>query len=65
VPALVFGGLYDKVCNYQVLEASGFQKFGSSDKTFMTASAGHADIVIGSNAPTEVWAKVMAWMAVR
>jgi pimeloyl-ACP methyl ester carboxylesterase len=62
-PVLLFGGTYDKLCCDDVLEADGFRRMGSADKTYVQVRAGHVDIVDGKNAPAEVWAKIAAWMA--
>lgn len=64
-PALVIAGTKDKLCNDDVLEAEGFARLGSTDKTYVALDMGHLDLVLGIAAPAEVWARVAAWMAAR
>jgi pimeloyl-ACP methyl ester carboxylesterase len=61
-PALVIGGRRDKICNDDVLFQDGFLELGSPDKTYLSVDAGHLDIVMGKNAPRDVWAPIEAWL---
>lgn len=62
-PILVVAGIYDKLCDDEVLHDDGFLPMGSQDKTFFAVAAGHVDLVIGIAAPQDVWAPAASWLS--
>lgn len=64
-PFLVVGGRYDKLCNDDTLEREGYARLGSADKTYLALDCGHVDLVIGRDAPRDLWDPVVRWLDVR
>ncbi len=61
-PALIVGGRRDKLCNDDTLQQFGFARLGSADKTYLSLDGGHVDMVIGRDAPRDLWAPVVQWL---
>jgi hypothetical protein len=55
----------DKLCNDDTLEREGFARLGSIDKTYRAYDCGHVDLVIGRDAPRDVWAPLADWLDAR
>lgn len=62
----VIAGNKDKMCNDDTAYVDGFQRMGSTDKTWRDfASFGHDDLVIGVNAGSQVYPFIYGWLAAR
>jgi pimeloyl-ACP methyl ester carboxylesterase len=62
VPMLVIAGNRDRMANISMNYEDGFEKIHSSDKRFLAVDAGHLDILVGHNAPADVFAPVAEWL---
>ena len=64
IPLLVVAGTHDPLALPAAARAA-YDRSASRDRTFVTFPAGHADLLLGRHAPSQLWPTLTRWLASR